>query len=96
MSCNLRFVLRVDQLNGMKILIKKNLTKLTYRTIYAVKTVNERRYIMKKNTTPVKLRDVLNNKKLSVVSGKAFIGDTVRIELNREFIYKEVRESNLY
>ena len=33
---------------------------------------------MKKNTNPVKLRDALNNKKLFVTSGKAFIGDTVR------------------
>ena len=33
---------------------------------------------MKKNTNPVKLRDAIHNKKLSVVSGKAFIGDTAR------------------
>lgn len=33
---------------------------------------------MKKNTNPVKLRDAINNKKLSVISGKAFIGDTAR------------------
>lgn len=33
---------------------------------------------MKKNTTPIRLRDAVNNKKLSVTSGKAFIGDTVR------------------
>ena len=59
-------------------LIKKSLIKLTYRIIYAVNTVNERRETMKKNTNPVKLRDTINNKKLSVISGKAFIGDTVR------------------
>lgn len=33
---------------------------------------------MKKNTTPIRLRDAVNNKKLSVTSGKAFIGDTAR------------------
>lgn len=33
---------------------------------------------MKKNTNPVKLRDALNNKKLCVTSGKAFIGDIER------------------
>lgn len=33
---------------------------------------------MKKNTNPVKLRDAINNKKLSVISGKAFIGDVAR------------------
>ena len=33
---------------------------------------------MKKNTNPIKLRDALNNKKLSVVSGKVFIGDVAR------------------
>lgn len=50
----------------------------TYKIIYAVKTVNKRRETMKKNTNPVKLRDALNNKKLFMTSGKAFIGDTVR------------------
>lgn len=33
---------------------------------------------MKKNTTPVKLRDALNNKKLSVTSVKVFIDDIAR------------------
>ena len=33
---------------------------------------------MKKNTTPVKLRDALNNKKLCVISGKVFIDDVAR------------------
>lgn len=33
---------------------------------------------MKKNTNPVKLRDAISNKKLFVVSGKAFIGDVAR------------------
>ena len=33
---------------------------------------------MKKNTNPINLRDALNNKKLFVTSGKAFIGDVAR------------------
>lgn len=33
---------------------------------------------MKKNTNPVKLRDALNNKKLSVTSVKVFIDDIAR------------------
>ena len=33
---------------------------------------------MKKNTNPVKLRDALNNKKVSVISVKVFIDDIAR------------------
>ena len=33
---------------------------------------------MKKNTTAAKLRDAINNKKISVISGKVFLDDTVR------------------
>lgn len=33
---------------------------------------------MKKNTNPIKLRDALNNKKLSAISGKAFVCDVAR------------------
>ena len=33
---------------------------------------------MKKNTTAVKLRDAIKNKKISVVSGKAFLDDIAR------------------
>ncbi len=58
----------------------------TYKIIYAVKTVNKRRETMKKNTNPVKLRDALNNKKLFMTSGKAFIGDTVRDYSPDQFI----------
>ena len=43
-----------------------------------MKIVKEQRYTMKKNTNPVKLRDAISNKKLFVVSGKAFIGDVAR------------------
>lgn len=41
---------------------------------------------MKKNTNPIKLRDALNNKKLSVISGKAFIGDIARDYPSDQFI----------
>ena len=41
---------------------------------------------MKKNTNPVKLRNALNNKKLSVTSGEAFIGDTARDYPTDQFI----------
>lgn len=50
----------------------------TYKIIYAVKTVNKRRETMKKNTNPVKLRDAISNKKLSVTSVKVFIDDIAR------------------
>lgn len=33
---------------------------------------------MKKNTTAVKLRDAINNKKISVISGKVFLDDATR------------------
>ena len=42
------------------------------------KGTNERRYTMKKNTNPVKLRDAISNKKLSVTSVKVFIDDIAR------------------
>ena len=50
----------------------------TYRSISAKKGTNERRYTMKKNINPVKLRDAISNKKLSVTSVKVFIDDIAR------------------
>ena len=41
---------------------------------------------MKKNTTAIKLRDAINNKKIFVVSGKAFLDDVTRDYPPEQFI----------
>lgn len=41
---------------------------------------------MKKNTTAAKLRDAINNKKVSVVSGKVFLDDATRDYPPEQFI----------
>lgn len=41
---------------------------------------------MKKNTTPIRLRDAINNKKISVISGKVFLDDATRDYPPEQFI----------